>query len=219
MITNIWYQSKKSTSWQPTDIAGCQLWLKADAGIIKDGSNYVSQWDDQSGNNNHAVQATGSAQPLWEDNQLNGKPAIHFYNGDYLIGNNELTIGTVFIVKKYNNPPYVAFFNSYPTSFRSTAKPYVLYGNSGSTILASQNVGSFTLYNNGIQTIDFAPITSAKIVVLKCTPTAFSDYFISSPDSYCWIGEIYEVVVYDTALSDTNRQLVETYLNTKYAPW
>ena len=34
MITNLYFKSKKSfVPFVPTDIAGCQLWLKADAGI------------------------------------------------------------------------------------------------------------------------------------------------------------------------------------------
>ena len=30
--------------------SGLTVWLKSDIGITKDGSNYVSQWNDQSGN-------------------------------------------------------------------------------------------------------------------------------------------------------------------------
>ncbi len=34
-------------------------------GITKDGSNFVSNWADQSGEDNHLLQATGTNQPLW----------------------------------------------------------------------------------------------------------------------------------------------------------
>lgn len=34
--------------------------------ITKDGSDFVSQWSDRSGNNNHLLQATGTNQPLWQ---------------------------------------------------------------------------------------------------------------------------------------------------------
>ena len=48
-----------------TDISGLQLWLKNDTGITTDSKAAVSQWDDQSGNSNHAVQATGSRRPIY----------------------------------------------------------------------------------------------------------------------------------------------------------
>ena len=53
-------------------------WYQADIGITKDGSNRISQWDDQSGNGNHLVQATGANQPLHDSTQqLNGIDAVY----------------------------------------------------------------------------------------------------------------------------------------------
>jgi len=58
------------------------LWLKADAGVVYDGSNKVSQWIDQSANGHNAVQSVYAKQPTWENiasgNQL--RPALHFNN-------------------------------------------------------------------------------------------------------------------------------------------
>jgi hypothetical protein len=76
--------------------------------ITKDGSNNVSAWVDITGNRN-VVQGTGSNQPNWNENQINGHPTIDF-NGtgdllkemiaDYLIGSNT---GTIFSVCISNN--------------------------------------------------------------------------------------------------------------------
>src|SRR3954468_5671635 len=41
-----------------------RLWLKADAGVVTNGSGQVSQWQDQSGNGYHAVQSNANLQPL-----------------------------------------------------------------------------------------------------------------------------------------------------------
>ena len=100
MITNLYFKSKLSvTPFVPTDIAGCQLWLKADAGITKDGSDYVSVWADQSGNGNDAVQATGASQPLWVDGQLNGEPVLRFDgSNDFMSFNEVANIRTIFII-------------------------------------------------------------------------------------------------------------------------
>jgi hypothetical protein len=68
------------------------LWLKADAGTSStvDGAA-LSQWQDQSGNNNHVSQATAVNRPVYEagiTSTLNGMPSVEFDNDntnyDYL---------------------------------------------------------------------------------------------------------------------------------------
>jgi hypothetical protein len=50
--------------WSLASQAGKQLWLDAkDAATIVSAGGFVSQWSDKSGNNHHAVQATGANQP------------------------------------------------------------------------------------------------------------------------------------------------------------
>lgn len=57
----------------------------ANIAVKKDGSNAVSTLYDISGNNNDAVQATGSKQPIWTAAQQNGKPGLVFDGvDDYL---------------------------------------------------------------------------------------------------------------------------------------
>jgi hypothetical protein len=57
-------------SWTPAEIA-TQLWLDAsDASTITESEGSVSQWDDKSGNDNHATQGSASQQPTyatWQD--------------------------------------------------------------------------------------------------------------------------------------------------------
>ena len=42
--------------FDPSQLSGLKLWLKADTGVTVDGSGNVSSWADQSGNNNTAYQ-------------------------------------------------------------------------------------------------------------------------------------------------------------------
>ncbi len=57
------------------------LWLKADAGTSTTNNlTAVSSWNDQSGNNNNASQATASQQPLYTTGLINGMPALFFDN-------------------------------------------------------------------------------------------------------------------------------------------
>jgi hypothetical protein len=68
------------------------IWLKADAGSSTTTSgNAVSQWNDQSGNNNNVSQATATRQPLYRSSvagAFNGMPAMELDNDpadyDYL---------------------------------------------------------------------------------------------------------------------------------------
>ncbi len=62
------------------------LWLSADQGVTLDQG--VSVWADRSGNANHAGQLTVLERPQWEENAINGYPALVFDNDqttpDYL---------------------------------------------------------------------------------------------------------------------------------------
>ncbi|HAO46726.1 MAG TPA: LamG domain-containing protein [Ferruginibacter sp.] len=65
--------------------SGNILWLKADAGVYNNAGTTlaangqtVQQWNDQSGNNNHASQATAALKPTFVTNVLNGLPVVRF---------------------------------------------------------------------------------------------------------------------------------------------
>ncbi|MFH2143512.1 MAG: Calx-beta domain-containing protein [Bacteroidota bacterium] len=68
-----------------------KLWLKAnadvysDAGLtpVSDGSA-VWQWNDQSGNSNHASQATVGNRPVYKENIVNSQPAIRFTGNTFI---------------------------------------------------------------------------------------------------------------------------------------
>lgn len=87
---------------------------KTDAGINKDASDRIYQWDDQSGNGNHLVQSTGTNQPLHNSaNQLNGFDAISLAGtqttAEFLSSTSTLLYNsTIFIVFKveYDGSPH-----------------------------------------------------------------------------------------------------------------
>jgi hypothetical protein len=86
--------------------AEIKLWLKADMGITKDANNFVSTWEDQSGQGNNATSSVSTEKPQYVADALNGKPVIHFdgvYNnltlgGNYLFADNTKTGITCFVV-------------------------------------------------------------------------------------------------------------------------
>lgn len=92
----------------PTNLSNLDAWYKADVGVDFDGSNDVSQWDDQSGNGLHQIQATGLNQPTYVASDLNGLPGIKFDGADHftkaLTADFGSTSGSVFYVLSAVNP-------------------------------------------------------------------------------------------------------------------
>lgn len=71
--------------FQPTDVGGCVLWVKADAITGLSDGDPVGTWADQSGNGNDLVQATAAKKPTYETNECNGEPIVRFDSvDDYL---------------------------------------------------------------------------------------------------------------------------------------
>lgn len=91
------------TWWLPTLMSGLVAWY--DAGQItglSDGTA-ISQWNDLSGNAYHAVQATGTKQPLYKTGILNGRPVVRFDGTDDFFtasGLGALSDHSVFVVIK-----------------------------------------------------------------------------------------------------------------------
>lgn len=65
-----------AATFSPSSLTNLRGWYKSDVGITI--ATGVSQWDDQSGNGNHLVQATGGAQPVVTAAAINGRDAITF---------------------------------------------------------------------------------------------------------------------------------------------
>lgn len=77
--------SSSAPAWVPTDISGCEFWVRADLGITLNGSA-VSSWSDQSGNGRDASNVVGAQQPAWVESvaAMNNRAAVSFDGGDIL---------------------------------------------------------------------------------------------------------------------------------------
>ena len=64
---------------QPNSIPNLALWLNADSGIVLNAGK-VSEWNDQSGNNNDVIQTVAGSQPTYIplDPSLNNHALIGF---------------------------------------------------------------------------------------------------------------------------------------------
>jgi hypothetical protein len=90
----------------PTSLENLIIWVKTDVGVIKDGSDFVSSWADQSAGGN-TMTSGGSPDPLWVDAQVNGLPIIRCSSqsqwfgatGTNLVGKSAATLFAAFRVR------------------------------------------------------------------------------------------------------------------------
>ncbi|PCJ57538.1 MAG: hypothetical protein COA65_09500, partial [Rhodospirillaceae bacterium] len=61
-----------AATFSPASIPGLKLWLAGNRSPFTLNSGKVSQWNDISGNANHAAQATATKQPAYAASGVNG---------------------------------------------------------------------------------------------------------------------------------------------------
>lgn len=67
----------RGSVFSPLDLTNLKLWLDAaDSTTITETAGAVSQWDDKSGNGNHATQGVGASQPLTGGDVVNSLNVI-----------------------------------------------------------------------------------------------------------------------------------------------
>ena len=225
---------------------GLHVWLKANVDITKDASNRVSQWSDQSMEDNDAIQANTSAQPIFVETYQNYNPAINLDGSDRLqlpntiIGTGNTSYSIFSIATKSdatNDNPIIGIGQSISpstpdqivheydaTQFEASWANSGLFG--GLVQENNQSLGLFTstydpannptrsLYQLGTQ------VASTPGTNLSLNP---SENYIgsrnvpSAPGGYLWYtGFINEAIVFDRALSLSERNKVESYLAIKY---
>jgi Concanavalin A-like lectin/glucanases superfamily len=213
--------------------AGLHLWLRADTGLVFGSGTNVFQWLDQSGNGRNARMATVARQPSFVSfvsGALNGQPVVRFSGAQsmYLDVFTQPTTFSVFVVGK----------NSLASeSFSMILGPG---GNSPNDQLRWEN-GSQTLFVTGnAQTVRTSPIGNTRAYhalsarydgstmgfyrdgsfMSSTTFSSTAPWTIASIGSwystYFMVGDLAEVIVYDRALSETERASVNSYLRSKY---
>lgn len=236
----------------PTELSGCALWLESNRGITLNGDTWqVSQWNDQSGNNNHFSQDISDYQPLLVahksgiTNGDGGNFSIKF-NGindflnkssgslaDLVDANGKHTTFLVFRTSATSNT------NSDPKENESIIADF--NGKYGFSLYGPPTIG-YAFQDNGSVVKASAKVESSDINILA---TCCDSYFlrtlyyrrsppftitgINSRAGSVFIGknyngskftnmDLYEVIVYNRALSEDEQTQVYNYLSLKYRP-
>jgi hypothetical protein len=218
----------------PLTISNCILFLDNNpAFITMSGSNKVSEWRDRSGNSNDFIQGTGSNQPTFVANGINGQNGIRWSNStnEFLDCTFNGTYSQIYdIITVWNIDVNSTQLYPYAYDRALTGDRVQLYWFSnnirvGTTVISaayaktrpfnliathvSYNGASTTVYQNN--TLQGTVNTGAGVLsTLRLGHT-------STIDSLSRLsGFICEVLIYNKQLSSLERTTINDYLTAKY---
>jgi len=93
-ITNTESGTHKFVRFDPSQSSNLSFWIKADAGLVLDGSGRVEGWLDLGPNNHLLTQTTATKRPFVTAISYNGLPAINFQGAQVMNGGDILDLGT-----------------------------------------------------------------------------------------------------------------------------
>ena len=215
--------------WTPADISPV-LWLDAaDVPTITETGGLVSQWDDKSGNGNHATQATGTLQPVYtgSDGMLGGMPSVGTGGlvSKYLV-TPEITAKRIYAVMYFGDGTETAF----PEHCAPLCGPgqwgtwRVTGGSGGSTWLNLESQGAFNdvgTYRDGSTTSSTTalpmPATLWKLDASDGRTNTWWRILQGDNGGYArWDGAIGELIFTDGTEDLATQQKIEGYLAHKW---
>lgn len=210
-----------SSAFSPSDIAGLQLWLKADAitGLVN--GDPVGQWNDESGAARHLTQATAAQRPTYQTNVVSGKPVVSFDGvDDSLRGSAAVIFKHAFAVVNVGEATF-GDYDGVLTGINNTDDNIVLVGEA---ITARFHNASITTVYHRDGTAEAETAMSAPMQAWGICSISFATGWDVTPQlgtdrinsARFLLGKIAEVICYNNVLSDADRRRVESHLGTKY---
>lgn len=214
--------------------SGLRLWLTPDSATA-DGTG-VTTWHDMSGSGNDAIQANSSLRPQLVTNQINGRPVVRFNGTSQHLTlpflTNGATAGDLFVILRAQTPTgvdrslfslsgrtlYPAAGGDIADSFGASADHSVSLSGADLTQVhiynATSTSGEWTarldrqaLYTTASNTVTMGSGSPA--------PLIGADYVSGVPGAW-FAGDIAEIILYDHALTDPERQIVQQQLAARY---
>lgn len=238
-----------TAAFSPKDISGLQLWLDATTGLFDatsggnavttDGSA-VARWEDQSGNGNHATQATLNNRPLLKTAIQNGKNILRFdgSNDVFLATISASSPRTTFAVAKIASTTAawrgLWVFNGSGTT-GSVIFIFQQAGNTNDKLAGGRAVGGYeisysiapgTNFFVGSQ-INTLTKVSGRLNKSSAGSLTHSSLSIGAGNetrigagrvvgSENWYGDIAEIISYNSELTTSDIESVENYLSSKW---
>ena len=233
-----------SAAFSSSSISNLQLWLDASSGATTDGTTSandgetIQQWNDQSGNSRNAIQLTAGSRPTYKTSIFNGKSVLRFGGSHTLVTNSFLdssfnTALTFFIVENKAGTDLKVSTSNQNSIWYSGRDYRTFYATDNlSDTLGQLNAGGTTLsvesyrYDGSNKTFKFnaATNTTYDTETAYGTEPATGNIGLSgaltvgalSNGTFGYDGDIAEILVYNRALTDSEKSQVEDYLMEKY---
>lgn len=230
-----------SGEFTPASIPGLISWHDAndistlwqDSGrttqVTADGQT-VGAWDDKSNNSNHATQATPANEPTYRTGIQNSLPVLRFDGTNDLLEAANINGGT-----SLSNLTIIAVYQTDDTVHTDRMYGYGANVGSDTPSVINPAPDSTIRFDNGSLAGSLSHPTAFFIRSTIKNGTTYTDYFdgsqninntfagsVTTDDLYLGHclnpcdGDLAEIVVYNSALSDANRQQLESYLATKW---
>ena len=187
---------------------GLQLWLKADAGAEE------GTWVDQSGNSRDA---TAHGSPTLVANSLNGLPVMHYSgtDGEYHDFPEMRDIRTIFWVVKRSSGKYCFLLGDNNNLHFHTENNRFWHG---SHTHANIRNGVLAVNGNTVDGLNSNVPTEMSIISLRTTGNVEASNFSRDRNSggRYWSGDLGELLIYNTALTDEEIADVEVRLGLKW---
>ena len=241
LLSNTGFESNLS-GWNagvlPSDIAGLKAWYKADAITGHSDGDAISSWSDSSGNGLNLSQASGTNQPLYKTNILNGQPVLRFDGSNDYMNNTSISgfsnAASIFLLQ-------VVRGNQCGGSYELGVNSGVNTGISNIPWCGSTMYSRFSSPGGGDTTWAFTPPYTDEISqvysgsahtsntwengVSKSSRAANATFSTApntltlgalTPTNYWLQDDIGEFILYNTAVSDSDRAQIESYIQNKY---
>ena len=210
-------------------VTGYLAWYDpSDASSITSSSGLVSQLSDKSANAHHLT-ASGTARPTTGTKTINGLNVLDFNGGaNYLVSANitQAQPVTIFVVGQKNsttltntNDQIIGNNASSPTIYERGTGAWAFYaGTEQGTTAADTRAHLWdAVFNSASSSLNIDSIQSS---TGNRGSTGWSSNSINVGNSLGmntgWPGQVAEIIIYPSALSGTDRALVETYFVTKW---
>jgi len=221
-----------SSGFSPLEL-NPEVWLDVNdsSTVTKDGSDYISQLDDKSGNGNNYTQPTGSLQPLWSATMQNGLSGF-ICNNDWM-GLDSFASGTlsrpITICAVIRMPAYASdcawdsndsgsinyLFNNATTSYLIGSTPYLIGGtmDSANTLVYVTNVTATSGYLRKSKSEEMSGASGTQTMI-------GSNLGVTNSRSVDGLGNMRfcEFILINSTLSTEQLDSVETYLTDKWIP-
>jgi large repetitive protein len=221
----------------PFSVSGCILWLDASQITgVSDGAA-VGTMPDLSGNSNDYTQATGATQPLYRVGSGATLASLEFNGARWIAAATRilpLTNCTLFLVAKPtsgNTGRLVGWDNtgsgSNGVALIGNNSDFWVIRNAGSvgditglgTLIGNRYVYSLRIGTGGTAN-SIARVNGAQVgtnTLTAWTSSGETAHLGTSGNAGAhWVGNVYEMLIYNTKLSDADNAIIESYLNSKH---